>query len=87
MKTVYIFGKSECPVCNDAYEKIKYFKEKKNFGAEIRYFNMTTVEGLAVGSFYEVSDIPTIIILDNNQEVTRWVKTPPISEQFLPYLI
>lgn len=86
MKKVYIFGKPTCPVCKEAYEKIKYFKEKKNFDAEIKYFNMESVDGLTEGAFYEVSDVPTIIILDNKEELARWTKKPPISEEFLPYL-
>lgn len=87
MKKVYIFGKSTCPVCKDAHNKIKYFKEKKSFNAEIKYFDMETVEGLTEGAFREVGDIPTVIIFDNKDEFTRWVKQPPVSEEFLPYLI
>lgn len=86
MKRVYVFGKSTCPVCKDAFDKILYFKEKKSFYAEIKYFDMETVDGLAEGAFNEVSDIPTIIIFDNKTELARWVKQPPISEEFLPYL-
>jgi len=87
MKKVYIFGKPTCPICKDAHNKIKYFKEKKNFNAEIKYFDMETVEGLTEGAFHEVSDIPTVIIFDNKDELIRWVKRPPVSEDFLPYLI
>lgn len=65
---------------------IKYFKEKK-INAEIKYFDMETVEGLTEGAFHEVGDIPTVIIFDNKDELTRWVKRPPVSEDFLPYLI
>ncbi len=86
MRKVYIFGKPACPICKDAYEKIKYFKRKNNFTAEIKYFDMETLDGLVEGSFNEVGDIPTIIILDGKNELARWVKHPPISEEFLPYL-
>ncbi|MEO0216397.1 MAG: hypothetical protein ABIL14_05230 [candidate division WOR-3 bacterium] len=86
MKKVYVFGRETCPVCKDAYNKLCYFKEKEQFKAEIKYFNMDTVDGLAEGAFYEVSDIPTILVLDNDQEIVRWVRNPPISKEFLPYL-
>jgi thiol-disulfide isomerase/thioredoxin len=86
MKKVYIFGKPSCPVCKDARKKIKYFKKKKNFNAEITYYDMETVDGLTEGAFNEVYDIPTIIIFNDRQELVRWVKQPPISEEFLPYL-
>ena len=86
MKKVYIFGKPTCPVCKDVYKKVKYFKKKKNFSAEIKYLDTETVDGLAEGAFNEVSDIPTVIIFDGKKELARWVKQPPISEEFLPYL-
>lgn len=86
MKEVHIFGKPTCPVCKDAHKKLKYFKKKKNFNAEIKYFDMETVEGLAEGAFNEVSEIPTVIIFDDKKEVVRWEKKPPVSEEFLPYL-
>ncbi len=86
MKKVYIFGKESCEVCKETYKKIRYFKKKENFSADIRYFDMETVDGLAEGSFYEVSDIPTVIVFDDTQELIRWVKQPPISKEFLPFV-
>lgn len=86
MRKVYIFGKPSCPVCKDAVHKINYFRDKGKFQAEITYFDMETLDGLAEGSFYEVSDIPTVMILGDQGELARWVKRPPISEEFLPYL-
>ena len=86
MKQIYVFGKSDCPVCRDAHEKLRYFKEKNNFAAQIKYYDMDTVDGLTEGAFREVEDIPTVIILDDKKELIRWVKKPPVSEEFLPYL-
>jgi glutaredoxin len=87
MRTVYIFGKPTCPVCKDAYNKIHYFKEKKKFNAEVVYFDMESVDGLTEGAYCEVFDIPTVIIFDEQKkELARWVKKPPISEEFLPYV-
>lgn len=86
MKLVYIFGRPDCSVCKDAVHKVNYFKEKGKFQAEIKYFDMESVDGLAEGSFLEVSDIPTIVIMNEGEEIMRWVKKPPISEEFLPYL-
>lgn len=87
MKKVLVFGKPTCPVCKDAHKKVKYFKKKKDFDAEILYYDMETIDGLTEGAFNEVSDIPTIIIIDNKQELIRWVKKPPVSKEFLPYLL
>ncbi len=86
MKQVYMFGKPDCSVCKDTHEKLKYFREKNKFDAQIKYFDMETVDGLTEGAYHEVSDIPTVIIFDDNKELVRWVKKPPVSEEFLPYL-
>ncbi|HEX7319468.1 MAG TPA: hypothetical protein VF399_03810 [bacterium] len=86
MKSVYIFGRPGCSVCKDTVHKVNYFKEKGKFQAEIKYFDMESVDGLAEGSYFEVSDIPTIVIMDEDEEIMRWIKKPPISEDFLPYL-
>lgn len=87
MKQVLIFGKPTCPVCKDAHKKVKYFKKKKNFDADILYYDMETIDGLTEGAFNEVSDVPTVIIVDNKKELARWIKKPPVSEEFLPYLV
>lgn len=47
---------------------------------------METLDGLTEGAFNEVADIPTVIIFDNMKELARWVKKPPVSDEFLPYL-
>ncbi len=86
MKKVIVFGKQTCPVCKDAFEKLIYFKEKKGFSAPVEYVDMETVDGLAQGAYYEVADIPTVVILDGDKELIRWTKKPPLSEEFIPYL-
>jgi glutaredoxin len=87
MKRVLIFGKPTCPVCKDAHKKVKYFKKKINFSADILYYDMETIDGLTEGAFNEVSDVPTVIIVENKKELARWIKKPPVSEEFLPYLV
>lgn len=86
MKEVYVFGKPTCSICKDARNKIEYFKTKIGFHAEVKYFDMETVDGLTEGAYHEVSDVPTVIIVDEKEEIARWVKKPPVSEEFLPYL-
>jgi len=52
----------------------------------IQYIDMDELSGLTEGAFYEISDIPTVLILEDDKEIKRWVKNPPVSEEFLPYL-
>ncbi len=86
MKKILIFGRSTCPVCKDVLNKFQYFKKKTGFTPEIEYIDMDEVNGLTEGAFYEVTDIPTVLIVDEGKELVRWVKIPPVSEEFLPYL-
>lgn len=86
MKKVFIFGRQTCPVCKEVYNKLSYFKEKEKFDAEIVYFDIDNVDGLAEGAFYEVGDIPTVLVVDGDKELARWARIPPMSAEFLPYL-
>lgn len=86
MKRIVIFGKSTCPVCKDVLNKFQYFKEKTKFDSEIKYVDLEDLDGMVEGAYHEVSDIPTIVILEGEKEIKRWVKNPPVSEEFLPYL-
>ncbi len=86
MRKVLIFGRKTCPVCKDVLHKFQYFKEKTKFEPEIQYIDVDQLDGMAEGAFYEVAEIPTVVILDQDKEIKRWVKDPPVSEEFLPYL-
>lgn len=87
MTKIYVFGKPSCPVCKDARNKLQYFKEKKKFDADIVYYDMETLDGLVEGAYNEVIDIPTVIVFNDDHELVRWVKKPPVSEEFLPYVM
>jgi thioredoxin-like negative regulator of GroEL len=86
--TIKIFGKAGCQVCKQAVEKIDYFLNKWDYKGQvpIQYFDMETVDGLAEGAFYEVYEIPTVVLLKANQELDRWLKRPPLSKELKPHL-
>ncbi len=85
---VLVFGRPTCQVCKQAIEKIGYFLDKWEYTKQvpISYFDMDTVDGLAEGAFYEVSDIPTVVLQYKKQELDRWVKRPPLSKELKPHL-
>ncbi|OGC41291.1 hypothetical protein A2Y85_00510 [candidate division WOR-3 bacterium RBG_13_43_14] len=87
MTKIYVFGKPSCPVCKDMHNKMQYFKEKRKFSAEIFYYDIETLDGLVEGAYNEVSDIPTVIIFNDDHELVRWVKKPPVSQEFMPYVL
>ena len=83
---IKVFGRPTCQVCKQAIEKIDYFLDKWKYQVPINYFDMDTVDGLAEGAYYEVSDIPTVVLEYKHQELDRWVKRPPLSKELKPHL-
>ncbi|MEW6685871.1 MAG: hypothetical protein AB1393_06660 [Candidatus Edwardsbacteria bacterium] len=85
---IKIFGKNTCPVCKQTKDKFEYFLKHWGYEGKIplHYYNLDTVEGLAEGAYYEVSEIPTIVLEDQEKEITRWTKKPPVSTELKVYL-
>jgi hypothetical protein len=85
---IKVFGRPSCQVCKQAIEKIDYFLDKWKYTEQVpvNYFDMDTMDGLAEGAFYEVSDIPTVVLEEKKDELDRWVKRPPLSKELKPHL-
>lgn len=85
---VLIFGIPDCPLCKGARAKLEHFLKKWNCGERVKliYYDMETVEGLAEAGYYEVSQVPTIVIEEDDRELIRWVKKPIYSYELEPYL-
>ena len=85
---VLVFGRPTCQVCKQAIEKIDYFLDKWKYKDQVpvNYYDMDTLDGLAESAFYEVSDIPTVVLLYKKKELDRWVKRPPLSKELKPHL-
>lgn len=85
---VKIFGIPSCSVCKGAREKMTYFLKK--WGREnqipLNYYDLETTDGMAEGAYYEVWQVPTVVIEDDEEEVMRWVKKVPLSREFEPLL-
>jgi glutaredoxin len=85
---VTIFGKKGCDACRAALEKMEYFTRKwKREDVNIEYVDMETPEGLAEGAFRDVYEIPTVILEKQGDEVARWIKTVPVSQEFRKYFL
>jgi thiol-disulfide isomerase/thioredoxin len=89
MIKVTVFGKKECDACKAAMEKLIYFCEKwgKADQADMVLMDVETPDGLAEGAFRGVYDIPTVIIDREGEELARWVKEVPASQDFGPYFL
>ena len=80
---IQIFGKNDCGKCRTAKSRIHHLIEKAANCNEIKFsfLDMETAEGLALGMFYDVYDIPTTIVRHNEEEVARWNGKPPLSKE------
>jgi glutaredoxin len=84
---VRIFGKKDCDACKNAKRKFEFFFEKWGLTEEIpiEFYDMDTIEGLAEGAIYDVSNVPTTILEKDNIEITRWEGKVPVSPDFSEY--
>ena len=82
MKLVY-FVKDGCEACENAKEKIAFFLDKWGLtdSIETEAFSVSTSDGLVEVSMREIADIPTIVLEDAGDEVARWTKRAPTSEE------
>ncbi len=60
-KFIEIFWKTTCGKCNNAMQLGKKLKEA---GYNVRFFNVEELNGLTEASFHTVMSTPTIIIVD-----------------------
>ena len=75
---IKIFWQKNCPHCPEAKNTGKQLEKE----AEVQYFDVDTVDGLAEASYYDIASTPSIVVLDNSDnEIKIWRgKTPRIEE-------
>lgn len=78
---LYLFGNKNCDACKKILEKLNYYKENFNKNIEIIYFDTETPEGMAEACFYDVWDIPQVILIKDGKVIYRWQKTAPTFEE------
>ncbi|MEO0102327.1 MAG: thioredoxin family protein [candidate division WOR-3 bacterium] len=77
MVSFLIFGKKGCPVCKKVYQKIEYFKNNYLPESKVSYYDMEAVDGLAEGAYRDISEVPTVLLERDGEEIGRWEKIPP----------
>ncbi len=87
MKLVF-FVKEDCSACTNAKEKIGFFLKKWEMTdtVEIEEFNCSTEDGLVEAAMEGVGEIPTIILRDGDNEIGRWEKKAPVSDELIGLL-
>jgi len=76
------FVKENCEACKNAKEKVGFFLEKWGVAdsVPIEAINLSTADGLVEAAMKEVSDVPTILLVDGGDEVARWTRRAPASD-------
>lgn len=84
---IKIFGKTTCDACKAVKEKFSFFLNHWKLAdqAYIEYYDLETVEGLSLGAYLDALDFPTTILEKEGQELARWKKTVPTSQEFKQY--
>ncbi len=82
-----IFGKKDCPACRQAKEKVEYYLARWQVDIPLEYYDLETPDGLALGAYHDIADVPTVLMEENGTELRRWVKFPPRSEELQALLL
>jgi thiol-disulfide isomerase/thioredoxin len=82
---VKVFGKPGCEYCKTTMKKFETFFGRWDVNqskANLSFFDMETIDGMAEGAFYSVSKIPSTIIEQEDNILKRWDGVVPLSEEF-----
>jgi glutaredoxin len=77
------FVKPDCEACRNAKEKVSFFLDKRDAADSVRTraIDLESEDGLVEAAMNGVSDVPTIILWNEGDEVARWGRKAPRSEE------
>jgi len=79
---IEIYGKQNCKLCESAKKKVSHFLEKWGMkdNVKIVFQDMETEDGAAEGDFFDVFDIPSVLLKsDSDVVIDRWNGMAPPS--------
>jgi glutaredoxin len=75
---IKIFWQKNCPRCPEAKNVGKQLEKE----AEVQYFDVDSVDGLAEASYYNIASTPSTVIVDNeDNEIKIWRGNAPNMEE------
>ncbi len=82
MKLVY-FVKQDCSACENAKRKVGFYLDKWGMTdrIETEAIDVGTEDGLVEAAMQGVGEIPTIILQHEGEELGRWIKRAPLSDE------
>ena len=81
---IEIYGKQDCKLCQSAKRKVAHFLRRWALQdqVEVVFQDMETVDGAAEGDFFDVFDIPSVLLKRGRDEVVaRWDGQAPPSDE------
>ena len=85
---VSIFGKPGCAKCETTKNKLSHFLTRWGITDKVslKFFDMSTMDGMAEGAYHDVLNIPTVIIHRDDEAVARWDGEVPQSKEVRAHL-
>jgi len=86
---IEIYGRKECELCQSAKRKIAHLLERWALGPQVQvaFVDTDTEYGAAESDFFDVFEIPTVLLKKNRDEVVaRWEGKPPSSKELRGHL-
>ena len=79
---VSVFGKPGCAKCETTKNKLAHFLTRWGMTDKVplKFFDMSTMDGMAEGAYHGVLNIPTVIIHKGEESVARWDGQVPRSQ-------
>ena len=80
----HVYGKKGCKLCKSAKKKVEVLLDRWGVSErhEVELMDMETVHGAAEGDFFDVFEIPTVMVMrDRSSVAARWDGSPPPSEE------
>ncbi|NLW51573.1 MAG: hypothetical protein GXY85_12150 [Candidatus Brocadiaceae bacterium] len=81
---IEIFGKQNCALCESAKKKIAHFLKQwdQTDKVQVVFQDMETIDGAAQGDYFDVFDIPSVLLKDkDDQVIARWDGQAPPSDE------
>ncbi len=80
---IKVFGKAGCAKCQTTKNKLEHFLKKWNYSniADLKFFDMDTIDGMAEGAYYDVLKIPTTVVEKGSETIGKWEGEIPDSDE------
>lgn len=81
---IEVYGKRDCGLCKSAKRKLEHLLKKWQLDSNVgvKFLDVETEYGAAEGDFYDVFEIPSILLKTLEKEViARWDGQAPPSEE------